>query len=94
MTRQAPVTLFVVPDCPLCTHARRQLNARGIEFVERNVAGDFGALRAMYELTRQRLVPVVECDGRAYVRPDEQTIDRLAETARREGQPPLGPGRP
>jgi len=65
----APVTLYVVPDCPLCAHARSWLKEHGVGYVERNVAGDFGALRAMYELTRQRLVPVFELNGRALVRP-------------------------
>ncbi len=63
------LTLYVVPDCPLCAHARSWLDEHEVDYVERNVAGDFGALRAMYELTRQRLVPVFELNGRALVRP-------------------------
>ncbi len=61
--------LYVVPDCPLCAHARSWLDEHEVDYVERNVAGDFGALRAMYELTRQRLVPVFELNGQALVRP-------------------------
>lgn len=71
-----PLVLYVVPSCPLCARAREWLDERGIEYVERDVAGDFGALRAMYKLTGQRLVPVFEMDGRALVRPRE---DELAE---------------
>ena len=63
------VTLFVVPDCPLCANARSWLKEHGVDFVERNVAGEFAALRAMYRLTQQRLVPVFEANGRALVRP-------------------------
>jgi glutaredoxin len=73
---QAPVTLYVVPGCPLCAHARSWLERNGIEYAERDVANDFGALRAMNRLTRQRLVPVYEAQGRALVRP---TDDELAE---------------
>ena len=68
------VTLYVVPDCPLCAAARAWLAAHGIEYVERDVAQDFGALRAMYKLTKQRLVPVFEKDGRALVRPTDEEL--------------------
>jgi glutaredoxin len=73
---QAPVTLYVVPGCPLCAHARSWLERNGIEYAERDVANEFGALRAMHRLTRQRFVPVFEAKGRALVRP---TDDELAE---------------
>lgn len=71
------MTLYVVPDCPLCAHAREWLQQNGVAYVERNVAGDFGALRAMYELTRQRLVPVFELNGRALVRPTDAELEKL-----------------
>jgi glutaredoxin len=71
------VTLYVVPDCPLCARARGWLKQHGVDYLERDVAGDFGALRAMYKLTRQGLVPVFETNGRALVRP---TDDELAES--------------
>jgi glutaredoxin len=77
MTNQsAPtlVTLYVVPDCPLCAHARRWLAEHRIIYVERDVASNFGSLRAMYELTRQRLVPVFEARGRAWVRPSDEQL--------------------
>ncbi len=69
-----PVTLYVVPRCPLCAGARAWLRANGVEFRERDVANDFGALRAMYKLTRQNLVPVFESKGRALVRPSEREL--------------------
>jgi glutaredoxin len=75
-SNQASVTLYVVPGCPLCTHARVWLERNGIKYAERDVANDFGALRAMHRLTRQRFVPVFEAKGRALVRP---TDDELAE---------------
>jgi len=68
------VTLYVVPNCPLCAHARLWLGAHGVAFDERDVAHDFGALRAMYKLTRQNLVPVFEREGRALVRPSEDEL--------------------
>lgn len=74
---QTAVNLYVVPDCPLCAHARDWLNKHAISYVERDVANNFGALRRMYELTRQRLVPVFEVEGRALVRPSDEALADL-----------------
>jgi glutaredoxin len=71
---QTVVNLYVVPDCPLCARARAWLNEQGISYLERDVANNFGALRRMYELTRQRLVPVFEVEGRALVRPSDEAL--------------------
>lgn len=71
------VTLYVVPGCPLCAHARAWLESQSIEYTERDVAKDFGALRAMYKLTRQNLVPVFEAGGQALVRPTEDELKKL-----------------
>ncbi|HEV2801875.1 MAG TPA: glutaredoxin family protein [Pyrinomonadaceae bacterium] len=72
------LTLFVVPNCPLCTDARAWLALHRIAYVERDVKKDFGALREMYRLTRQNLVPVFARGTRALVRPtDAQLKDFL-----------------
>ncbi|HEX8887858.1 MAG TPA: glutaredoxin family protein [Pyrinomonadaceae bacterium] len=71
------VTLYVVPSCPLCSHARAWLKEHGIEYTERDVANDFGALRAMHRLTRQRLVPVFEAKGQARVRPTDAELEEF-----------------
>ena len=76
-TEHARVTLFVVPGCPLCAQARAWLKQHSVPYVERDVANDFGALRAMYRLTRQPLVPVFARDGRALVRPSEQELAKF-----------------
>ena len=68
------VTLYVVPGCPLCSQARAWLKRNGVEYTERDVANDFGALRAMHRLTRQRFVPVFEANGRALVRPTDEEL--------------------
>ncbi len=77
LPEQIAVTLYVVPDCPLCARARVWLNGHNIEYVERDVANDFGALRAMHRLTGQRFVPVFEMNGRALVRPTEMELTEL-----------------
>jgi glutaredoxin len=71
------VTLYVIPGCPLCEVAREWLRRNGVGFRERDVANDFGALRAMYRLTRQNLVPVVETHERALVRPTDVELREL-----------------
>ena len=71
------VTLYVVPHCPLCEGARAWLDRHGVAYRERDVANDFGALRAMYRLTRQNLVPVFERGGRALVRPSDAELRDL-----------------
>ncbi|MFL6207256.1 MAG: glutaredoxin family protein [Pyrinomonadaceae bacterium] len=74
MQERSSVTLYVVPGCPLCADARAWLAQHGVAYVERDVARDFGALRAMYRLTQQRYVPVFERDGRALVRPSDEAL--------------------
>lgn len=75
--QKASVTLYTVPGCPLCARARKWLENHHIDYRERDVAQDFGALRAMYKLTRQRLVPVFEIGDRAFVRPAEDELAGL-----------------
>ena len=77
MSAQTTVTLYTVPNCPLCAQARAWLARHAVAYVERDVAGDFGALRAMYKLTGQRYVPVFAAHGRALVRPTEAELAAL-----------------
>ena len=74
------MTLYVVPGCPLCSDARAWLKDHNISYLERDVANDFGALRAMYKLTHQRFVPVFEVQGQGFVRPGPEELARLFET--------------
>jgi glutaredoxin len=71
------VILYVVPGCPLCARTRSWLLRNNVRFSERDVANDFGALRAMYKLTRQNLVPVVQTADGALVRPSDEDLHDL-----------------
>ncbi|MGI8838695.1 MAG: glutaredoxin family protein [Pyrinomonadaceae bacterium] len=71
------VNLYVVPGCPLCARARDWLNEHAIPYIESDVANNFGALRRMYKLTHQSLVPVFEVDGRSLVRPSNEALTNL-----------------
>lgn len=73
----SPVILYVVPGCPLCENARQMLKESGITYDELDVANDYSALRAMFKLTRQKLVPVVVMNGRALVRPSREQINEM-----------------
>ena len=71
------VTLFVVSGCPLCEEARNWLNSRGITYGELNVEDDYAALRQMFKLTRQKLVPVFKVEDKFAVRPTAKELDEL-----------------
>jgi glutaredoxin len=71
------VILYTVPGCPLCDAARVWLNRNSLEFSERDVKNDFSALRRMYRLTRQDLVPVIEARGKVVVRPNAEELAAL-----------------
>jgi glutaredoxin len=71
------VVLFVVPHCPLCSDARQWLHDHQIDYVQHNVAADWGALREMYEGTRQRFVPVIKVGNTFLVRPSREELQRL-----------------
>jgi len=71
------VTLYVVPNCPLCTAARAWLARHHVTFVERDVKNDFSALRSMYRLTGQNLVPVFARGERALVRPTDRQLEEF-----------------
>jgi regulatory protein spx len=71
------VILYVVPGCPLCARARAWLRRHDVPFVERDVANDYGALRAMYKQTRQGLVPVFQTDAGTFVRPSDEELELL-----------------
>jgi glutaredoxin 3 len=59
----ARVEIYTTPSCPFCIRAKRLLDARGIGYVEVDVADD-AALRAdLIERTGRRTVPQIFIDG-------------------------------
>lgn len=74
---ETEVVLYVVPGCPLCADARTWLRDNKIDFVEKDVASDYSALRRMYRLTRQGLVPVFERNNVALVRPTDDKLKQF-----------------
>lgn len=82
---QAPdenqITLYTVPGCPLCSAAREMLADMELSYVQQDVANSYPALRRMYKLTRQGLVPVFEFGGKALVRPTRDELEELVRPA-------------
>lgn len=71
--------LYVVPGCPLCEDARHMLQSKSIKYVEHDVTQNYAALRRMFRLTHQKLVPVIEKGDIALVRPTESQLGALLE---------------
>lgn len=58
------IRLFVKPYCPWCHAAQDWLNARGIKYETLDVISDSRAMTEMVNLSRQRLAPVIDVDGK------------------------------
>ncbi len=71
------LTLYVIPDCPHCESARSKLNQLGLSFIEKDVTKDYKSLRAMFKLSRQKLVPVLVSGTKFLVRPSVSEIRDL-----------------
>jgi glutaredoxin len=69
------VVLYVVPSCPLCARTRAWLDRHNVSHAVRDVSEDYGAMRTMYKLTRQKLVPVLHCGAGVFVRPTEEELE-------------------
>ncbi len=57
------VKIFTTPTCSFCVMAKDFLRAKGVSFVEMNIADDVDARQEMMELTGQSGVPVISIDG-------------------------------
>lgn len=63
------VVLYVVPNCGLCDNVKAALKSCGYTWTERDVLNDLEARKDFYAGTNQKLVPVVEHEGKFHVRP-------------------------
>jgi glutaredoxin 3 len=81
------VQVYTTPSCPYCVRAKRLLEARGIPFVEIDVAFD-DALRAeIVERTGRRTVPQIFIDERSIGGFEElAALDQAGELAGLAGQ--------
>ncbi|HJQ83724.1 MAG TPA: glutaredoxin 3 [Candidatus Binatia bacterium] len=59
----ARVELYTTPSCPFCVRAKRLLQARGIAYVEIDVAGDDALRAGLIRRTGRRTVPQIFIDG-------------------------------
>lgn len=77
------VTLYSVPDCPLCDQTRAFLREHGVEFVEIDVRTAPLALHEAILFSGTPALPAVAVDGRVLVGFD---ADRLMELLAEESQ--------
>lgn len=54
----ATVTIYTTPTCPWCKKTKTFLDEHGVDYDEKDVAGDQDAAREMIERSGQRGVPV------------------------------------
>ncbi len=59
------VEVYTTPSCPYCVRAKRLLEARGIPFVEIDVAHDEALRAQIVERTGRRTVPQIFIDERS-----------------------------
>ena len=78
------ITLYTIPNCPHCDNVRRLLSERGLFYTDHDVSSNYSALRRMFKLSKQKLVPVVEAGGKAVVRPCAEDLDLLLSHAQKE----------
>lgn len=57
------IRLFVKPYCGWCDKAARWLDQHGIQYETIDVLADGKAFAEMFQLSGQRLVPVIDVDG-------------------------------
>ncbi|MFH1139165.1 MAG: glutaredoxin family protein [Pseudomonadota bacterium] len=78
MTTAGPkIIVYTTPDCGRCRVVKDFLAGRGLPFEEKNVAGDFPALKEMVKTTGSRRVPTLVLDGRVVIDPDPSTLPAL-----------------
>lgn len=77
MGEEKPVVIiYTTPTCPYCSMAKKFLRENGIEFTEKNVAGDRAALIEMIEKSGQMGVPVLDINGQIIVGFDRESIKK------------------
>jgi glutaredoxin len=57
------VEIFSTPSCHFCHMAKEWLTAKGIPFVDHNVASDLEKRKEMVEMTGQLGVPVIKIEN-------------------------------
>ncbi len=57
--------VYTTPRCPYCVRAKRLLEARGISYVEIDVAADDELCADLVRRTGRRTVPQIFIDGRS-----------------------------
>ncbi len=83
---KAKVIIYTTPTCPYCNRAKEFFEDSGIEFINRDVTKDGGALAEMRKLTDDDIrVPVISVDGDVIVGFDQLFIERALGGQKKKG---------
>jgi len=73
------IIIYSTELCPYCGMAKKYMNNKGLEYIDKNVGNDKEALDEMVEKSGQTSVPVIDINGSIIVGFDREMIDKLAE---------------
>ena len=71
------ITVYTTPICHWCVTAKRYLDARGLPYVEIDIASDRKAHQQMVRMTGQNGVPVIRVGDYAMTGWDKAEFERL-----------------
>lgn len=75
------ITIFTTPTCGFCVMTKNYLTSKNINFTEKDVTTDIGALKYIQNRTGQNGVPVIQIDDNIIVGFDRVKIDELVKKA-------------
>ncbi len=71
------VTVYGLPECPVCKMAKEFLKANKISFIEHDVSKDRQAANTMIEKSGQKQVPVIDVDTTLVIGFDRDKLEQL-----------------
>ena len=71
------VKVYSTPSCPWCTVAKNFLASKNVQFEDVDVSRNREAAMEMIQKSGQRVVPVIDINGKIIVGFDQATIETL-----------------
>ncbi|SHE45660.1 glutaredoxin domain-containing protein [Clostridium fallax] len=73
------IKLYSTSWCPACIKLKRYFDSKGLKYEEINVADRQEDRDEVYEVSKQRTVPVVDINGKIIIGYDRVEIDKALE---------------
>ncbi|MFD0588969.1 glutaredoxin family protein [Paenibacillus sp. GCM10027627] len=67
MTDKAAITIYTIPTCSDCAHAKQYFQERGISFEEKKCEESEEYRREVWDLTGKQTVPTLVVKGEVFV---------------------------